>query len=229
MTADASAESTTAESTAAPSPPRRTRRRRGEGVLLREEILDAADRLLFAGGGPSAVTIRAVSGAVGVTAPTLYRHFTDRDELLYQVCARRFAALDAHLEAAAAGVADPADELCRRGKAYIEFGLANPEAYKLLFMEDDHGLPWEGSDGWPDDKADPGASAFGHLLDNVVRAQAAGVLRDDDPYVVACTLFASLHGVTSAVIGMEHFPWPPLDTMVDHVLGALMRGLAPAD
>jgi hypothetical protein len=31
------------------------------------------------------------------------------------------------------------------------------------------------------------------------------------------------------VIGMEHFPWPPLETMVDHVLGALMGGLAPGD
>lgn len=224
MTADAPA-----ESTSAPPPPRRTRRRRGEGALLREEILDATEQLLFSGGGPSAVTIRAVSGAVGVTAPTLYRHFTDRDELLYQVCARRFAALDAHLEAAAAGAPDAADELVRRGKAYIEFGLANPEAYKLLFMEDDHGLPWEKSESWPNDVEDPGASAFGHLLDNVVRAQAAGVLRDDDPYVVACTLFTTLHGVTSAVIGMEHFPWPPLETMVDHVLGALMRGLAPGD
>jgi len=224
MTADA-----VAESAAAPSPPRRTRRRRGEGALLREEILDAADRLLFAGGGPSAVTIRAVSGAVGVTAPTLYRHFADRDELLYQVCARRFAALDEHLEAAAASATDPVDELVRRGAAYVEFGLANPEAYKLLFMEDDHGLPWEKSESWPNDVEDPGASAFGHLLDNVVRAQAAGVLRDDDPYVVACTLFVTMHGVTSAVIGMEHFPWPPLDTLVGNVLGALMRGLAPAD
>ena len=65
-----------------PTASRRTRARRGEGERLREEILDAAERLLIETGNRDAVSIRAVAEAVGVTPPSIYLHFADKTELL---------------------------------------------------------------------------------------------------------------------------------------------------
>src|SRR6266540_4850124 len=76
------------------SSPRRTRARRGEGEKLREQILEVAERLLVETVDEEAVTIRAVADAVGVTPPSVYLHFADKDELLFAICERHFAQLD---------------------------------------------------------------------------------------------------------------------------------------
>jgi AcrR family transcriptional regulator len=56
---------------------RRTRSARGSGTDLRAEIIAATRRLMSETGHADAVTIRAVARAVGVTAPSIYRHFAD--------------------------------------------------------------------------------------------------------------------------------------------------------
>jgi AcrR family transcriptional regulator len=56
---------------------RRRRARRGEGEKLREEILEAAERLLLQTGSEEMVQVRAVAEAVGVTPPSIYLHFAD--------------------------------------------------------------------------------------------------------------------------------------------------------
>jgi AcrR family transcriptional regulator len=113
-----SLEPATPPESVAPSP-RRTRAPRGEGERLREEILAAAERLLIKTGDIEAVSIRGVAEAVRVTAPSIYLHFADKNELVWAVCERHFAALDEVIEGAAVGVDDPIESLLRRGRAYI--------------------------------------------------------------------------------------------------------------
>ncbi len=62
-------------------------------------ILDAADTLIDEG-GVEAVTSRAVADRAGVTYPSLYRFFADREEILDQLVAHHLAALDAQAVAA---------------------------------------------------------------------------------------------------------------------------------
>src|SRR3954467_10023213 len=114
--------------------PVRQRSKRGEGERLREEILVAGKRLLMDSGNLDAVTVRSVAEAVGVSPPSIYLHFADKDELVVAVCESTFEALDAYIEKAAAGIDDVREQLHVRGKAYIEFGLENPEHYRILFM-----------------------------------------------------------------------------------------------
>jgi len=66
----------------------RVRANPGEGERLREEILSAAERLLVDAGGDEALTLRAVAQHVGVTTPSLYRHFRDKASLVSAVCLR---------------------------------------------------------------------------------------------------------------------------------------------
>ena len=72
------------------TPVARPRSRRGEGERLRDEILAAADELLVETASEDAVSIRAVADAVGVTPPSIYRHFPDKTSLLVAVCLRSF-------------------------------------------------------------------------------------------------------------------------------------------
>ena len=199
---------------------RRPRARRGEGELLRAEILAAAERLLIQTGDEGAVSIRAIADAAGVTPPSIYLHFADKTELFNAVCEGRFADFDRYLEEAAAGVADPLEALWARGRAYVRFGLDNPEHYRILFMTRRVADP---SPGNLDNL--PGLTAFSHLVEDVARGIDSGALAPGDPFLVATGLWSAVHGITSLVIARPDFPWPDLDRLLAHVLDVQSRGL----
>ena len=203
------------------SSPRRTRARRGEGEKLREQILEAAERLLVETGDEEAVTIRAVAEAVGVTPPSVYLHFADKDELLFAICERHFAQLDRVTEEATAGSTDLLEALARRGKAYVRFGIEHPEQYRILFMRKPSHTP----EGFQVDRLRD-AAAFNHLVEHVAKCVQAGLI-EGDPLMVSLGLWATVHGLTSLLISKPDFPWPDLDAISDHVCRTAIRGLSP--
>ncbi|GAC1312447.1 MAG: TetR/AcrR family transcriptional regulator [Acidimicrobiales bacterium] len=183
----------------------RRRARRGQGDRLRDEIVTAATALLAERGGEEAVSIRAIADKVGVTPPSIYLHFADKDELFLAVCDDRFRELDRLSNLAAAGTDDPLERIRRRGQAYVQFGLDNPEHYRVLFMGPRHAAATtEQMKEW---------AAFEHLVDDVKAAIAAGLL-SGDPFVSALGLWATVHGITSLMITMPTFPWPPLEQLL---------------
>ncbi|TXR55427.1 TetR/AcrR family transcriptional regulator [Quadrisphaera setariae] len=102
---------------------------------VRSRLVDVAAELLREH-GPSAVTTRAVAAAAGVQAPTIYRIFGDKDGLLDAVAEH---AADAFVAAKAREVqeeagrgADPFDDLRAAFVTQVEFGVANPEVFRLL-------------------------------------------------------------------------------------------------
>jgi AcrR family transcriptional regulator len=200
----------------------RRRARRGEGSKLRELILDAAERLLVKTGDADAVSIRAIAAAVDVTPPSIYLHFADKDELIRAVSERSFAEFDEVVEGAGAGVDDPMEALRARTRAYVRFGLENPEQYRVLFMCK-AGTLGPGAEF----AAMPGSDAFQHMVDAVARAIDGGALRRDlDPFVTATGLWAAVHGITSLMISLPEFPWPDRDVLVDQVCESHLSGLS---
>jgi AcrR family transcriptional regulator len=201
--------------------PRRARARRGEGEKLRTQIIDAASRLLIETGDEDAVSIRAVADAVGVTPPSIYLHFADKNELIFAVCERYFDELDRVTSAVAAEADDPVESLILRGRAYVKFGLANPEPYRVLFMRKptDTPLPFQYEKIMT-------SSAFGHLREAVARAVEAGSI-EGDPMLVSVFLWSVVHGITSLLISKPNFPWPGIDGLIDTVVRSALFGLVP--
>ncbi len=199
----------------------RTRSRRGEGDRLRDEILDAAEALLSKVGSEQGVSMRAVAQRVGVSTAALYLHFPDKFSLMDAVCHRGFEHFAVTIDTAAEAASDPLDALRRMGRAYIEFGLANPEKYKILMLQGDP----ERYASVPPEKM-PGMDAFAMLVHRVDEAMAAGVVRTADPFVVSVGVWTALHGIVTAMIVMESFPWPPVDQVIDQVVESQLRGLA---
>jgi AcrR family transcriptional regulator len=72
------------------------------------------------------VSIRAIADAVGVTPPSIYLHFPDKESLILAVCERHFDVFDSVIEQAGRSN-DPVESLRRRGRAYVRFGVENPE------------------------------------------------------------------------------------------------------
>lgn len=199
---------------------RRTRARRGQGERLRQEILEAAERLLIETGDEAAVSIRAVAKAVGVTSPSIYLHFADKTDLLFQVCQVHWARFEDALRRATEGVENPIERLRACGRAYVAFGLANPEHYRILFM----GKPSELPAG-----VDMGEllaeSGLGQLLDTVQEGLAQGKLAGDPAHLVF-SAWSVVHGLTSLLISHPDLPWPDREPLLDFLLDAVFHGVA---
>lgn len=171
----------------------RRRARRGEGAALRTEILHAARDLLAETGSDEAVSVRAVADRVGVSTPSIYLHFADKDALIDAVCEDVFTELGAAMESAAVGVEDPFDSLRQRGLAYVQFALDNPEQYRIVLM-----TRGSETDGARDLLA---TSTYTNLVESVRRCQEVGVFAPDaDAVEISTTLWAAAHGVAALLI-----------------------------
>ncbi|MGB8651055.1 MAG: TetR/AcrR family transcriptional regulator [Mycobacteriales bacterium] len=194
----------------------RKRAPRGQGAALRGEVLRAAMDLLRETGSEESVSLRAVAQRVGVSVPSIYLHFADKQALLDAVCGEVFEALHVAMKEASADAPDAFHGLRRQGTAYVRFALANPEHYRIVMMRapSDH------------DPADEIASgAFGHLLEAVTACIGLGVL-EGEPVDLGLKLWAAAHGLASLLIAKPRFPWPPLEQLVDDTICMAGTGLA---
>src|SRR5256885_9102837 len=107
-------------------------RRAREREETRGVILDAA-RELFIAEGYEAVTMRRIADRIEYSPTAIYFHFRDKEALLKELCETDFLALAGQL-AKIAQVRDPIERLRKTGLAYIDFGLSNPNHYRLMFM-----------------------------------------------------------------------------------------------
>ncbi|MER5754498.1 TetR/AcrR family transcriptional regulator [Streptomyces sp. NPDC002088] len=114
---------------------KRVPNRWGEGQRLRQEILDAAGRLLAETENPETISLRAIAREAGVTAPAIYKHFKDKSELMWTLLDTVYATLAERMRTAQQ--AAPADDSWAGLRAavdtYCRLATDAPHRYDLLF------------------------------------------------------------------------------------------------
>ena len=222
------AESTPMDETAPRA--RRTRARRGDGMKLRDEIIVAATMLFEASGDPATVSMANIAAEVGCTQPAIYLHFENKHALVMAAYDARFEQFRQSLRAAQNATTSPLDALVAHGKAYIEWGLDNPAAYRMLFMHQPSGdAPT--SDG----VAIHTSTSFQDQVESVQACIDVGIFPGGDARTVAIALWASTHGLVSLQLAKPDFGWPDTEnslrlTSYAHGLGidALLRTENPS-
>ena len=195
---------------------KRRRAPRGSGEQLREEILDATTELLLATGHAKAVSIRLVAQRVGVTTPSIYLHFADKDALLDAVCARYYEKLDEEMQQLAADQASTVDVLRAQGLAYIRFALKTPELYRIAMV----------GEGGPDSDVDMAlnTSAFVHLRNSVEALMSEGVYPPGDSTALALEWWTVAHGIASLLISRPYLPWGDAEAFADRIMRSMCWG-----
>ncbi|HYC92022.1 MAG TPA: TetR/AcrR family transcriptional regulator [Thermoanaerobaculia bacterium] len=172
-----------------------------------EELLLTTAAELIATEGVDSLSLRELGRRAGVSRAAPYHYFTDKAELIARVGALGFRRLGERIGAAAEVSVDPLIRLRDGLLAYIEFARAEPHFFQLMFSG---ALARER----PDDRGEAAGlafssaearGAFATLIDGVRDAQAAGVLRDDDPLLIVNVLWAYTHGI--AVLADRHLKY----------------------
>jgi len=201
-------------------------RRERERLDTRDKILEAA-RELFIEHGYDGVSMRKVADKIEYSATAIYGHFANKEELFRELCYKDFASLAQAFQTAPLPQ-DPLERLKNLGRIYVEFGDRFPNHYKLMFMTSHP--EWEPDERDRQMQGNPEVDAYAMLRNTVQQALDAGVFREgvDNVELISQTLWAGVHGVISLRIAKKNDHWvecQPLESAVDLMLNALMRGL----
>ena len=204
--------------------PIRTRKPRGHGPERRGEILAAATRI-FLQEGVAGATMRRIAAEVGVSPTALYVYFPDKEAILEAIAQAWFIELLGVLEASQAGQGNAVDAMRAGLRAYVEFGLARPDSYRLTFLS----RPGIRDPKLPCDDIPEADRSFGVLQSGVEAMIHDGLFRPGDPVAVAETIWAALHGLTVILIDQpEHLETPP-KMLIEQMLDMVMCGFASKD
>jgi AcrR family transcriptional regulator len=194
-----------------PPSARRQQNRWGEGTLLRSEIVDAARRLLERDGTEAAVTLRGVAREAGITAPSIYAHFADREELIESVIAAVADEATQALEQALSALGDdasPRAQLRTYCDVYITFAHQRPASYQVLYVR-------------PNPSAMPDVRetmmAVNRAFESLISATAPQ-LGSAEVSMRATLMWAALHGLAALPPHHPRYPWPQQGVLVEELL-----------
>ncbi|MEV4141828.1 TetR/AcrR family transcriptional regulator [Dactylosporangium sp. NPDC049742] len=206
----------------------RTRNRRGEGGLLRDEIVAAAERILEREGDEAAITLRSVAREAGIAAPSIYAHFADRDAVIEAVLDIAFDRLRQIVIDTTTALADDdcVASLLAGCHAYVDFAMREPARYRVLFGRLREGrpdlkMPLKLEDVPP--KWRSRLQSFEVLVHALAACVAAGRSTSTDPFADAALVWTALHGAVMMRQFVPGFPWPPFEESVDAVVLRICR------
>jgi AcrR family transcriptional regulator len=199
----------------------RKQRQRAE---LRRRILASA-RAIVVREGFAALTMRRLAEAIEYAPATIYLHFANRAAIAQALAVEGFVALLAALRPCAA-IVDASERIIALGRAYVRFGLAEPEAYRLIFMGDAD-FTKAAFPPQADAAANAGTAALGLLRQAASDLVAQGRAPPDaDAAALADTVWVIAHGIVSLKLTCPGFPATPADALTDGALRGYLAGLA---
>ena len=182
----------------------------------RGTILNAA-REIFARDGYDGFSMRRLAADLGCAVGTPYVHFKSKEQLFQALVEQSFERLHQFLS----GLrdrhqnGDPVVLLKKGMNTYIQFGLQNPNDYRLAFL-----------------LRSPAANqpyrvhpAFGMMRFMVARCIAEKRFREVDAETVAQALWAAIHGITSLLIQRPNFPWVGRAKVIEQVINNAVDSL----
>lgn len=194
---------------------------------LRNALIEAGLELAREG-GPDAVVLREASRRVGVSHNAAYRHFSDRDQLLREVCVRSMAQLALLIERrlaeapTARGLKAERARLRASGRAYVEFALAETGWFRTAFS-----IPRQGEFGPGEGTGESGRNPFELLSERLDAFEAAGGFPSGRRPLAEYAAWSAVHGLSTLLTDgpLRDMPAKERERIVERVLENVERGL----
>jgi AcrR family transcriptional regulator len=156
---------------------------------LRRAMLDTAMEMLAEDNGWQ-FTLRELARRAGVSHTASYKHFPDKAALLAELALIGMDQLRAALLAARPSAPETLrEQFLEMSRAYVRFGMANPNLYRLMFSADARTAASARL-------KERGVAALAVLVDLIEEGQRTGWLRKREVYEQTSAGWAHLHGVT---------------------------------
>ncbi|HJU72751.1 MAG TPA: TetR/AcrR family transcriptional regulator [Gemmatimonadaceae bacterium] len=169
--------------------------------------------------GPSALTLRAVARAAGVSEAAPYRHFADRRELVAAVAEAGFERLGQAMGAAMQQ--GSRGGLRAVAEAYVRFAHENEAEYRVMFG------PEVANTAHLPALRETARSVLAFVAQGIGKLQQAGLVGPGDPGLMAVVTWAQLHGlVMLSLDGQSTKVAPSIEAQVQEATRIMMFGMA---
>lgn len=187
---------------------------------FRREILDSA-REMFMNDGYDRFSMRKLAQKIDYSPTTIYLYFKNKDDLLLAICEEFFSTFFAELNRIRSASRDPVGTLRQAFLYLMEFGLRNPNQYKLIFFTKSvYGTRQE----WVE-KESMARNTYLVFKDIVQDCIDAGKLREVEADVIVSMVSAASHGVIAKNIYCADFGKERSDIVAHTLVDVLVRGL----
>ena len=160
---------------------------------LRRALVEEAVRTIDRD-GVAALTLRSIGDHLGVSRTALYRHFSDKPALLAAVGREGFRLLRLALTEAWEQQGRGRAGFEAMGLAYVRFAVAHPAHYRVMFGG------FIESCAKDDAFVEEAKAAFQVLVDSLIEQQQMGLVRKDDPLLLARMIWSLVHGIAMLAI-----------------------------
>lgn len=177
-------------------PPKRPKKKRAghyhHGDLRRALVAEAVRTIQTH--GVETLTLRTVGERLGVSRTALYRHFADKPALLAAVGREGFRMLRLTLTEAWELNGRGREGFEAMGIAYVRFAVDHPSHYRVMFGGFIESCAKDAA------FIDEATAAFQVLVESLLEQQRAGMVRNDDPLLLARMIWSLVHGIAMLVI-----------------------------
>jgi len=167
---------------------------------LRESLINSGEDIIEEK-GLSALTLRAVARASGVSHMAPYSHFDDKDSLLAAIAENGFKELVQLMQEARDAYSDPFDKLLHVGMSYVIYACQKPSLFQLMFTS---GITYRHKF---EALTEAGQCAFSVCRSCVSDFVADKNLTDEDLQLRALAMWSLVHGLSSLLID-DHLDVP---------------------
>jgi AcrR family transcriptional regulator len=162
-----------------------------ETILTLRQRISAAAQELYLQEGIEGLSMRRVAERVGVSAPAIYRHFRNKDDLLQEIVIEGLRTLEEYLRPALAD-GSPLDRLVGMTERYLSFALEQPRYFDFAFL-----VPPPGIEAIPAEIDKRNWVTFKVALEQISACMEQGTFERDDPLQAAITVWAEVHGLVT--------------------------------
>ena len=160
---------------------------------LRENLIKSGEEIIEQK-GLSALTLRAVARACGVSHMAPYSHFDDKDALLAAIAENGFRRMTLSMQKARDSYSSPFEKLLHVGMAYVIYACEKPGLFQLMFTSGIiHRCKFEAL-------SVAGQCAFSVCKSCVAEYVADENLTEDVLQLRALAMWSLVHGLSSLLI-----------------------------
>lgn len=166
----------------------------------KRKILDAALAILFEEGFDD-LSMRKLGRKLGMTAPNIYNYYSGKDELYLTIQTMGFERINERFEQIVSEHGLPVDQFSAMVDAYLEFGMANPDYYSIMFSRNTPKyIDYIGTKLEPIAfKEKAAALRVADIVSSVIQALARenSRIKEKDAAYHTIQIWTSLHGIVS--------------------------------
>jgi AcrR family transcriptional regulator len=187
---------------------------------FRKEILDSA-REIFTQDGYDGFSMRKLAEKIDYSPTTIYLYFKNKDDLLFAICEEFFENFFDELNLIRSVSQDPVETLRQAFLYLIDFGLKNPNQYKVIFFSK------SGVYGTHEEfvqRESMARNVYFAFKEMVLDCIDAGRFREPDEDVITQALAIASHGLVTMMLYRPDNLQGKKDVIARSVVGALLRG-----